>query len=95
MVDRVTVLLRMLPELHARVRKAAGRDSVNAWILDAVREHLDDEDSLKVSLLRKSVQAAVGKENVETRLRERLRQKMGYQHKGETMSKCSELLETF
>ena len=28
MADRVAVLVRMPPELHARVRKAAGRDSV-------------------------------------------------------------------
>ena len=87
MVDRVTVLLRMPPEL--------GRDSVNAWILDAVREHLDDKDRLKVSLLRKSVQAAVGKENVATRLREQLWQRMDTNTRRETKSKCSELLETF
>lgn len=95
MADCVAVLVRMPPELHVRVRKAAGRDSVNAWILDAVREHLDDKDRLKVSLLRKSVQAAVGKENVATRLREQLWQRMDTNTRRETKSKCSELLETF
>lgn len=74
--DRVAVLVRMPPELHARVRKAAGRDSVNAWILDAVREHLDDGERLKVSLPRKAVQAAAGKEDAATWLRDQLRQLM-------------------
>ena len=76
MAGRVAVLVRMPPELHARVRQAAGRESLNAWILDAVREHLDDGDRLKVSLPRKAVQAAAGKEDAAAWLREQLRQLM-------------------
>lgn len=82
MAERVAVLVRMPPELHARVRKAAGRDSVNAWILDAVREHLDDGERLKVSLPRKAVQAAAGKEDAATWLRDRLRQIMDTSARG-------------
>ena len=82
MADRVAVLVRMPPELHARVRKAAGRDSVNAWMLDAVRERLDDGDRLKVSLPRKAVQAAAGKEDAATWLREQLRQIMETKARG-------------
>lgn len=76
------MLVRMPPELHARVRKAAGRDSVNTWMLDAVREHLDDGDRLKVSLPRKAVQAAAGKEDAATWLRDRLRQIMETKARG-------------
>ena len=82
MADRVSVLVRMPPELHARVRQAAGRESLNAWILDAVREHLDDGDRLKVSLPRKAVQAAAGKEDAATWLREQLRQIMETKARG-------------
>lgn len=82
MADRVAVLVRMPPELRARVRKAAGRDSVNAWMLDAVREYLDDGDRLKVSLPRKAVQAAAGKEDAATWLRDRLRQIMDTSARG-------------
>ena len=82
MGGRVAVVVRMPPELHARVRKAAGRDSVNAWILDAVREHLDDGERLKGSLPRKAVQAAAGKEDAATWLRDRLRQIMDTSARG-------------
>lgn len=82
MADRVAVLVRMPPELHARVRQAAGRESLNAWILDAVREHLDDGDRLKVTLSRKAVQAAAGKEDAATWLREQLRQIMETKARG-------------
>ena len=74
MAGRVAVLVRMPPELHARARKAAGRDSVNAWILDAVREHLDDGDRLKVTLSRQAVQAAAGDQDAAAWLRDQLRQ---------------------
>ena len=76
MADRVAVLVRMPPELHDRVRKAAGRDSVNAWILDAVRDHLDDGDRLKVTLSRQAVQAAAGDQDAAAWLRGQLRQIM-------------------
>lgn len=76
MVERVSVLVRMPPELHARVRQAAGSKSLNTWILDAVREHMDDGDRLKVSLPRKAVQAAAGTEDAAAWLREQLRQLM-------------------
>lgn len=76
MADRVAVLVRMPPELHARVRKAAGRDSVNAWILEAIRERLDDGERLKVTLPRKAVQEAAGAEDAAAWLREQLRQLM-------------------
>lgn len=82
MADRVAVLVRMPPELHARARKAAGRDSVNAWILDAVREHLDDGDRLKVTLSRQAVQAAAGDQDAATWLRDRLRQIMDTSARG-------------
>ena len=75
-VGRVAVLVRMPADMRDRVRKAAGRDSVNTWMLDAVREHLDDGDRLKVSLPRKAVQAAAGKEDAATWLRDQLRQLM-------------------
>ena len=82
MADRVAVLVRMPPELHARVRKAAGRDSVNTWMLDAVREHLDDGERLKVSLPRKAVQAAAGTEDAAAWLREQLRHIMETKARG-------------
>lgn len=82
MADRVAVLVRMPPELHARIRKAAGRDSVNAWVLDAVRDHLDDGDRLKVTLSRQAVQAAAGDQDAAAWLRDQLRQIMGTKARG-------------
>ena len=76
MADRVAVLVRMPSKLRDRVRKAAGRTSVNAWMLEAVREHLDDGERLKVTLPRKAVQDAAGKEDASAWLREQLRQLM-------------------
>lgn len=82
MSDRVAVLLRMPPELHARVRKAAGRDSVNAWMLDAVRDRLDDGDRLKVTLSRQAVQAAAGDQDAAAWLRDQLRRLMDTKARG-------------
>lgn len=82
MADRVSVLVRMPPELHARVRKAAGRDSVNAWMLDAMRDHLDDGDRLKVTLSRQAVQAAAGDQDAAAWLRDQLRRLMDTKARG-------------
>lgn len=76
MADRVSVLVRMPPELHARVRQAAGIKSLNAWMLDAMREHLDDGDRLKVTLSHQAVQAAAGDQDAAAWLRDQLRQIM-------------------
>lgn len=76
MADRVAVLVRMPPELHARVRQAAGSKSLNTWMLDAMREHLDDGDRLKVTLSRQAVQAAAGDQDAAAWLRDQLRQIM-------------------
>lgn len=76
MADRVAVLVRMPPEIHARVRQAAGRESLNAWMLDALREHLDDGDRLRVTLSRQAVQDAAGDQDAAAWLRDQLRQIM-------------------
>lgn len=75
-MGRVAVLVRMPADMRDRVRKAAGHDSVNTWMLDAVREHLDDGERLKVTLPRKAVQEAAGTEDAATWLRDQLRQLM-------------------
>lgn len=82
MADRVSVLVRMPPELHARVRQAAGRESLNTWILDAMREHLDDGDRLKVTLPRQAVQAAAGDQDAAAWLRDQLRRLMDTKSRG-------------
>lgn len=66
----------MPPEIHARVRQAAGRESLNAWMLDALREHLDDGDRLRVTLSRQAVQDAAGDQDAAAWLRDQLRQIM-------------------
>lgn len=76
MAGRVAVLVRVPPELHARARQAAGRESLNAWILDAMRDHLDDGDRLKVTLSRQAVQAVAGDQDAAAWLRGQLRQIM-------------------
>ena len=42
---RVSVLVRMSPDMRDRIQRAARRNGVNAWVLDAISAHLGAPDS--------------------------------------------------
>lgn len=42
---RVSVLVRMSPEMRDKMQRAARRNGVNAWVLDAISAHLGAPDS--------------------------------------------------
>ena len=42
---RVSVLVRMSPDMRDRIQRAARRNGVNAWMLDAAAAHLGAPDS--------------------------------------------------
>lgn len=73
---RVSVLVRMSPDMRDKIQRAARRNGVNAWMLDAVSAHLGAPDStakqpeqssagagdcIRISLPRELVQTAAGK----------------------------------
>ena len=42
---RVSVLVRMSPDMRDKIQRAARRNGVNAWMLDAAAAHLGAPDS--------------------------------------------------
>ena len=42
---RVSVLVRMSPDMRDKIQRAARRNGVNAWMLDAISAHLGASDS--------------------------------------------------
>lgn len=42
---RVSVLVRMSPDMRDKMQRAARRNGVNAWVLDAISAHLGAPDS--------------------------------------------------
>lgn len=42
---RVSMLVRMSPDMRDKIQRAARRNGVNAWVLDAISAHLGAPDS--------------------------------------------------